>query len=536
MLFWGTIMNYREIACISNMNGVYRRKFDQLVSKVKPILNTQQPFSIDGKNSVSCYTPHDFDHHCCNIYHIISERLFQDHVYSEKNIKPEELFLLNVAVLFHDISMAKNFRFKREIHSLASAERLVELHQENPAISDAINEEFIASLTEIIKAHSDIKDPSVPERERGLNCSRLTNTMPCGPCENLRAKMLAVILRVADELDITISRYGNGYFLKMLNPENESERESITKWNLLNYFSTVSRDPNNGNQLLIQVHEINIAQEIHDNGLDTVAKNIISVENKVSKEMSEGFNILREMNLSFNPMLVRKAIATTTNPELNKALIRLREVPFAAVNDYFAGYTVTHRFKEKLVELGMTLDRSEKVNFTQDEFEKIIPEKIKSSDKHYEHYIEKFINDISPYKDKEISRFYKNAPFILVEHYFYYDILRKKNKIADPYRRQKRNALYFREPPQSSKEEYRKYIDFSNNLKELVGYYDSAVQNSNNKAFINETLKKMMLCCLIGNTTDLSQLKNERRIIRIIHVLSTMTVITSLVLLKRRKN
>lgn len=50
----------------------------------------------------SAFTLHDFDHHCFDIYKIISEVLFDEElVYSEKyGLSERELYIMNLAVLF----------------------------------------------------------------------------------------------------------------------------------------------------------------------------------------------------------------------------------------------------------------------------------------------------------------------------------------------------------------------------------------------------------------------------------------------------
>lgn len=50
----------------------------------------------------SAFTLHDFDHHCFDIYKIISEVLFDEElVYSEKyGLSERKLYIMNLAVLF----------------------------------------------------------------------------------------------------------------------------------------------------------------------------------------------------------------------------------------------------------------------------------------------------------------------------------------------------------------------------------------------------------------------------------------------------
>lgn len=72
----------------------------------------------------SAFTLHDFDHHCFDIYKIISEVLFDEElVYSEKyGLSERELYIMNLAVLFHDIGMSNGLDRARDNHSLNSAD------------------------------------------------------------------------------------------------------------------------------------------------------------------------------------------------------------------------------------------------------------------------------------------------------------------------------------------------------------------------------------------------------------------------------
>ena len=128
-------------------------------------------------------------------------------------LKEHEIYLLDLAVLLHDIGMTQCTGIDRENHSGISAEMIEKAYQ-NP--KDPITESKsqlgrneIEALKRIVRAHSDMKNHPEGEENNGLKDLKLTNTMPGKTAQKvIRARFLADLLRMADELDITTRRLG----------------------------------------------------------------------------------------------------------------------------------------------------------------------------------------------------------------------------------------------------------------------------------------------------------------------------------------
>ena len=114
-------------------------------------------------------------------------------------------------------------------------------------------------------------------------------------------------------------------------------------------------------------------------------------------------------------------------------------------------------------------------------------------DKDVKTYNDYFINFINHYKDKNyvIKKFFVDAPFIIVEHYFYYDILRQLFEHKDPYFQIKNN--YMDNNTNIIRDIINKYVEFC----ERVNNMDINRKKIYMDYFIEESL--------FGNTTDLSQ-------------------------------
>ena len=80
------------------------------------------------------YTLHDFDHHCFDIYRIISNVLLDEKLaYKSEDygLSSRELLILNVAVLFHDIGMSHVLGASRKNHAKKSAEYFQNEYEKN---------------------------------------------------------------------------------------------------------------------------------------------------------------------------------------------------------------------------------------------------------------------------------------------------------------------------------------------------------------------------------------------------------------------
>ena len=199
--------NYKKLPCYKKMQSDNKKAFDSLAAYYGTLLNK------GPDRGITLYTTHDFDHHCFDLYRIISLYLVGDAGLEQLN--SEELYLLNLSVLLHDISMCKGgyekgkpTAFNRDIHSLQSEQWIRhEYSTEKSHLNEhGLSKTQIDMICMICKAHSDLKghkdgpgglsDPNLPYKKTGTT-------------EEIRVKALAGILRMADELDVTSDRLIN---------------------------------------------------------------------------------------------------------------------------------------------------------------------------------------------------------------------------------------------------------------------------------------------------------------------------------------
>ena len=100
-------VGYKNFHCYTAMKEKDRERLDRLVQAYGPILNE------GPKQEITRYTSHNFDRHCTDLYRIISMFLLRD---TMEQLSKEELYLLNVSVLLHDISMCQG-GWEREVNT-----------------------------------------------------------------------------------------------------------------------------------------------------------------------------------------------------------------------------------------------------------------------------------------------------------------------------------------------------------------------------------------------------------------------------------
>jgi hypothetical protein len=151
---------------------------------------------------------------------------------------------------------------------------------------------------------------------------------------------------------------------------------------------------------------------------------------------------------------------------------------------YFENHTIYDRFdqiykdirrynrmKENEMPYYINDKDTDKISFTKEHYWNLIPADIRKEDKeNCERYRDLFFDEIGPYMDSPVMRFFKKAPFLIVEHYFYYDILRKFciRKQDDTHR-----AVFYQDPYKRGKKFFGRKITKSDilksNLKEITG-------------------------------------------------------------------
>lgn len=347
---------YEKFKCINKMTDENKQRFKEIVNDNIKVLDT----TISENGSI--YTEHDFSHHCCDLFHIISDLLLDDTAYSTElgiGLSSGELYLLNIAVVLHDIGMFERVEFDRKIHSHLSAEKIQEKYK-NP--KDCLSEgksglgrNQIKALKRIVKAHSDVKDGSVSEEENGLKDKKLTNEMPGKQGEKIRARFLADVLRLADELDITNDRLGDielevelekakqkkdEYERKLLDANDEQKKEierqlkryeeaivSYEHLKRLYLFGNLERDQSGVVKLIVDDEYIEEMQS-KGVGIEELAENISSIYHKIEKEFNDFMTDIKKDLRFQNMVAIKKIEILTRNVELDEYLKKKKEKDF----------------------------------------------------------------------------------------------------------------------------------------------------------------------------------------------------------------
>lgn len=343
------LQDYIEYECIKRMDDTDKARFHAIVQEYANRLNR---IVSDGG---TVYTFHDFDHHCCNLFKIVSDIILYPGVAFSNpatNINKKELYILNLAILLHDIGMTRHINLARDNHSVRSVDILKEDYHNaaNPLTeskSGLNNNEFNA-LCLIIQAHSDVKDGSVPDEKNGLKNPELTNRMSAKP-RDIKARFLAAILRMADEMDITSDRLGAAdiseeleravFYKRLLEQKlaNEKDKKTAEKlreelkryqaaeesqkfWKKLSYYKEVRR--NEKGIVSLVVDDDAVAGAIGENTDETgTISSVLEVYEKVDKEFA-AFQEEIGADLQYGTMVAMKAIQLTTE---NKGIKKEKE-------------------------------------------------------------------------------------------------------------------------------------------------------------------------------------------------------------------
>lgn len=331
---------YKSIPCIKKMGKGYQDIFDEMVKAYAEKLSSR----IILSNSV--FTLHDFDHHCFNIYKIISYVLFNEElVYKEDyGLSQRELLILNLAVLFHDIGMSEVLGVARENHSVKSAEFIQrEYDDANRPLRNktdlTISE--IKALKAIVVAHSNIKDGSVSAQENGLYSHHLKE-YPAKNGTKIRTKFLAGVLRLADELDVSSERLGTGEIEQQIEEgERKFERlkkEAVTEgqkrevrewegyieshkhWKKLHLISNVQRNED-GETIELCVDDEYIERSLDEGNTEkSLSRDLVEIYLEVEKKLQEAIKLAFVGKTFRTYVYVKKVELITQNKILDKEM------------------------------------------------------------------------------------------------------------------------------------------------------------------------------------------------------------------------
>lgn len=335
---------YKDFDCVKNL-GKYKECFLKIADYYGEELSDK--LIIDG----NVYTFHNFNNHCMDLFKIISQVLLEkDQAYNtEGGLSDKELYLLNLAVLFHDISMSQNIMVERSNHSLYSADYVQELYDDVHSLlykEGGLNKNEIKALKAIITAHSNVKDGTIAPELQGMNTKGLNDEMPAKE-GTVRGKLLAGILRIADELDITSARLGNSNIedelvrvknaylemeLKIQNGEGEGLEakyqeygkyvESLAHWKKLHLFEDVKRK--NQDDTIYLVTDDEHLQQLLDGGntAPALARDILEGYEKIQKEWTSIKKIIVDDS---GEKLNRKRIFPAENIEIQCSIQEIQK-------------------------------------------------------------------------------------------------------------------------------------------------------------------------------------------------------------------
>ncbi len=256
------------------------------------------------------YTPHDFSHHCKNVLTNASAILKE----SLDKFSIDELLALQYACILHDIDMVYN-PYQREIHSLNGASILAPY--ESIGIKEEIQKEFNShyqilhdinrigdipqddiyetlrsvletvstfvdymlnskklsrAVSRIILGHSDIKIDKL-HRINTLDDKYYNDfTLPHGPNQTqMKLRILAAVLRVADELDCSQQRI-EGITIPSMPSESKKHWEKleligsvtiapVIKLSVDKYCKNLRKEPSYAYEMLFEIEQ-KINQEL----------------------------------------------------------------------------------------------------------------------------------------------------------------------------------------------------------------------------------------------------------------------------------
>jgi len=298
---------YKQLPCVQRMTNDYKDSFFRLVDVYGTKLNAGI-LNRGNPGNGNLFTLHDFDHHCFNIFQILSDVLLnKDTAFEGKGITEKELFILNISILFHDISIATNKDWIRGVHSQQSADYL---RQQYKNASSAIYKEEkllkvndIEAIARIIEAHSDLKNVGIPDENNGIRNPVLDEDVHTGLPINV--KLLAGLLRLSDELDITTARLGNKEFEDQLSASIDAngESESHNHWKMLHYFSGIAKDKDDYTKINLVADDNYIRKMIEDGDITNIIEDIESIFKKKNNE----FNTINKLIFNvqqYQPIIV----------------------------------------------------------------------------------------------------------------------------------------------------------------------------------------------------------------------------------------
>ncbi len=304
------LYDYKDTDFYNSMSQNNKASFDRLVDVYGEKLNS------GNKMSTTLFTSHNFNNHCNNIIKIIDKIILN----RKEFLTDKEKYLLFISILFHDISMAVNIECDRKIHSVQSADYLKEEFKNTSSSlylerdKNNLSQNDIIAISKIIIAHSDVKDGKVKDNENGI-----FNKDLCYNNGDVKVKLLAAILRLADEMDITTDRLGSEEFAVQLSEDDDQQFISKQHWRNLHFFSNLQIDSEDISTLCLYCDDEYIRQ--YNDDITNIGYNIGKVKEKLDNEIAllnrEVFGKKTNLNFGFT---IKQTTVITKISELNTIL------------------------------------------------------------------------------------------------------------------------------------------------------------------------------------------------------------------------
>jgi len=266
-------------------NAKYYEEWQVIRAIYKPVLD----YGPIWKNVA--FTPHDYTHHCIGIYRAL-DLLIDDDNFNNKKISLEELFILDVSVILHDIIMTYNIT-KRLTHSRDAEDFILELvnnHNES-VLSNVLNSTTACSVGKIILGHSDVKN-----KDMKLKYIEKLKTSVQGEFGSVRLQLLSSLLRLADELDISSLRIDKikyqAYFI------DQNTYDSINHWRKLDLMNIPTVQPDKSTILLEPNYQKIEFGDKEKTIIDVCL--LFEVKNKISEELKYVSEFIKNQDFIFN--------------------------------------------------------------------------------------------------------------------------------------------------------------------------------------------------------------------------------------------
>ncbi len=188
-----------QFRIIRDMGAEYQRRYWTLRDAVQPHMAT----NVRVKNDV--FTSHGYDH-CVRIFEQLNKMLATGFYTGPGSLSQEELFVLAVSVLLHDITMTTSPE-QRRTHSVDAGKfitkEILRLSQ-GGLVEPPLSATEAAIVDQVMSGHSDIKDA------KGKVLVHTLREIPEAPepCHQgtVRMRVLGAVLRIGDELDCNVDR------------------------------------------------------------------------------------------------------------------------------------------------------------------------------------------------------------------------------------------------------------------------------------------------------------------------------------------